>query len=392
MSTSFSAGRASMAAAFRLLVSALHPERARRRLMKVAALLLTLLTIGAAHASAQEVVEYYGYDAIGSMRVVLDVQGNVMARVDYLPFGEEAGTSQGAPSQRYAGHERDNEEGLYYFGARSYQARTGRFTQVDPLFGAALITPQLWNRYAYALNSPLVFTDPDGRQAAANCKTQTGFITVGGETYYVSDGTCVEGGGGDGGGGGGGLDWFMLKFLDTTLGTTSVGGPESELVPTGRGRGYVPSKTTEIAADMSMFVLAAVIPGDQGETKATAQAAVNKVDELFELLKDLAKQAADKMGSGNGAPHGTKTHSVFERLVKGLGRGDLNTEMSYKGGELVRRGTPGSVRADVVQGPVEAPNAIYDLKTGGAMLTDRRVDQIQSHIPGGKAPVVQVKP
>ncbi len=54
---------------------------------------------------------------------------------------------------------------------------------------------------------------------------------------------------------------------------------------------------------------------------------------------------------------------------------------------------PGSVRLDVVEGPLDAPTAIYDLKTGSAALTPARIQQIQSHIPGGSSvPVYTVRP
>jgi hypothetical protein len=46
-----------------------------------------------------------------------------------------------------------------------YHVRTGRFSAPDPVY-AGLFQPQAWNRYAYALNSPAVFTDETGMQAA----------------------------------------------------------------------------------------------------------------------------------------------------------------------------------------------------------------------------------
>jgi RHS repeat-associated protein len=74
-------------------------------------------------------------------------------------------SSGNLPTQRFTGQQRDAEEGLDYFGARYYASRSGRFTTVDPAMDidAALVDPQRWNRYAYALNNPLKFTDPDGR-------------------------------------------------------------------------------------------------------------------------------------------------------------------------------------------------------------------------------------
>jgi RHS repeat-associated protein len=74
---------------------------------------------------------------------------------------------QTAPNRSYRpGKERDTDTTFDYFGARYYEAVSGRFTTVDPVLDIeqALVDPQRWNRYAYARNSPLAFVDPDGRQ------------------------------------------------------------------------------------------------------------------------------------------------------------------------------------------------------------------------------------
>lgn len=114
---------------------------------------------------AQEVIEYYGTDHLGSVRVVFDAAGTVIARADYLPYGEEVFAPTGTmPAQKFTGQARDAEAGQDYFHARMYQPRAGRFTAVDAVFNAAS-QPQKWNRYAYALNNPLVFTDPSGNDA-----------------------------------------------------------------------------------------------------------------------------------------------------------------------------------------------------------------------------------
>lgn len=71
------------------------------------------------------------------------------------------------------GKERDREIGLDYFGARYYSGAQGRFTSPDPFsilqeagsreeLDAYLSEPQRWNKYAYALNNPLKYVDPDG--------------------------------------------------------------------------------------------------------------------------------------------------------------------------------------------------------------------------------------
>jgi RHS repeat-associated protein len=71
----------------------------------------------------------------------------------------------------FTGKERDTESGNDYFGARYYASSMGRFMSPDPFipfnlkqdkFEAWISNPQHWNKYAYALNNPLKYTDPTG--------------------------------------------------------------------------------------------------------------------------------------------------------------------------------------------------------------------------------------
>ncbi|MBV9679806.1 MAG: hypothetical protein JO185_25960, partial [Acidobacteriaceae bacterium] len=74
-------------------------------------------------------------DHLGSVRLVTDQTGSVIARHDYLPFGEELTAGQagrdasfGAPdgvSQKFTGQERDQETGLDFFQSRYYGAAFG---------------------------------------------------------------------------------------------------------------------------------------------------------------------------------------------------------------------------------------------------------------------------
>jgi RHS repeat-associated protein len=67
-------------------------------------------------------------------------------------------------NQKFTGKERDSESGLDYFGARYYGSALGRFTSPDPKqFSTRTIAdPQKWNKYAYTINNPLRYFDPDG--------------------------------------------------------------------------------------------------------------------------------------------------------------------------------------------------------------------------------------
>jgi RHS repeat-associated protein len=135
-----------------------------------------LLAVGVCLALASpvraqsETVEYYATDAVGSVRVVFNANGNILGRMDYAPFGGELSGGTNLPDQRFAGLFRDGEAGLDYAQARSYQVRTGRFNAPDPVY-AGMFNPQGWNRYAYALNSPHVYVDPTGLQ---NCVLSSG--------------------------------------------------------------------------------------------------------------------------------------------------------------------------------------------------------------------------
>ncbi|MFZ0687488.1 MAG: RHS repeat-associated core domain-containing protein, partial [Terriglobales bacterium] len=103
--------------------------------------------------------------------VITDALGNITRQDFYFPYGGELPTTTGSDSNHYkfTGKERDSESGLDNFGARYNASSLGRFMTPDPVSGTALhiINPQRWNMYAYAINSPLSYTDPDGRDAIA---------------------------------------------------------------------------------------------------------------------------------------------------------------------------------------------------------------------------------
>ncbi len=105
-------------------------------------------------------------DHLASNRLVLRV-GGATTRADYGPFGQPL-TSNGSVALQGKGYinERfDPETGLQYLNARYY----------DPLL-ARFLTPDTWdpelpgvdiNRYAYAGNDPVNFSDPNGHNAEA---------------------------------------------------------------------------------------------------------------------------------------------------------------------------------------------------------------------------------
>jgi len=61
----------------------------------------------------------------------------------------------------FTGQRLDSAISLYYYVARHYDPMIGVFVQADTIVPGAG-NPQAYNRYAYALNSPLRYTDPSG--------------------------------------------------------------------------------------------------------------------------------------------------------------------------------------------------------------------------------------
>ena len=70
-------------------------------------------------------------------------------------------------------------------------------------------------------------------------------------------------------------------------------------------------------------------------------------------------------------------------------------EVRYVDGRPWRAGDSisGSIRLDVVEGPVANPTQIWDYKFGNAILSEARVAQIRAGIPYGQGvPVYELKP
>ncbi len=100
--------------------------------------------------------EVFLTDAIGSVVGVTDATGALRTRYSYSPFGEPSAT--GVPSDNpltFTAREAD-ETGLLYYRARYYAPRLHRFLSQD------LVLRLGANRYAYALNNPIVGVDPFG--------------------------------------------------------------------------------------------------------------------------------------------------------------------------------------------------------------------------------------
>jgi RHS repeat-associated protein len=88
--------------------------------------------------------------------------GGKVAELRYLPYGSNRYSSGTTPTAyKFTGQRLDDSTGLYYYGARYYDAALGRFISPDA-FVPSPGNPQSLNRYSYANNNPLLYTDPSG--------------------------------------------------------------------------------------------------------------------------------------------------------------------------------------------------------------------------------------
>jgi RHS repeat-associated protein len=120
---------------------------------------------GFAYEGAGQIEEsgryFYHGDHLGSTSFVTDARGRVSQYVAYMPYGEalfeEHSNTRDMP-YLFNSKERDEETGLYYYGARYLDPETAVWYGVDPL---AMKYPD-YSPYVYCFNNPIKYIDPDG--------------------------------------------------------------------------------------------------------------------------------------------------------------------------------------------------------------------------------------
>ena len=101
---------------------------------------------------------FYHQDGLGTVTELTDSTGTTAQSYAYDAYGniiQQTGTVENPYT--YTGREFDSETGLYYYRARSYDPRSGRFLQKDPVGMQGGL-----NLYAYAMGNPIKLTDPLG--------------------------------------------------------------------------------------------------------------------------------------------------------------------------------------------------------------------------------------
>ncbi len=112
---------------------------------------------------------------LGTATIETDLDGTVITYEEYHPYGTSAYRSSHSDYDislkryRYTGKERDEETGLYYYGARYYSAWLGKWCSCDPAGFA-----DNYNLYWSLNNNPILYIDSGGLMSKKFYKTSIG--------------------------------------------------------------------------------------------------------------------------------------------------------------------------------------------------------------------------
>ena len=107
---------------------------------------------------------FYIGDHLGSASWITDMNGTPVQYLSYDPFGSQILNQKAVGSTfdsdyKFNAKPLDTESGFYNYGARMYDPALGIWLSVDPLSEKfPFISP-----FAFCLNNPLKYIDPDGR-------------------------------------------------------------------------------------------------------------------------------------------------------------------------------------------------------------------------------------
>ena len=116
------------------------------------------LRVGDTFGDSTPALKYNLDDHLGSSNVLVDEYGTLVNFEEYYPFGETSFGSYAKKRYRFCGKEKDDESGMYYYGARYYSPWLCRFISVDPLAGKYVFQ----SPYVYADDNPINKMDYNG--------------------------------------------------------------------------------------------------------------------------------------------------------------------------------------------------------------------------------------
>ena len=131
-------------------------------------------------------MRYLTLDHLGSTDRIVDATGKVLVAESFGALGSRRNAAWTGPPDAaelakiaaltrdgFTGHEQLDNLDLIHMNGRVFDPRLGRFISADP-YVTLPFDGQGLNRYAYALNNPLAFTDPSGFDPVPCVATQSG--------------------------------------------------------------------------------------------------------------------------------------------------------------------------------------------------------------------------
>ena len=107
--------------------------------------------------TGEHFVKYYHEDHLGTVVLVVSVEGDWINREEFFPYGETSFGGFSRKRYRYCGRERDIESGCEFHGARYYSPSAARWISTDPIGPADGA-----NLYFFSKDSPVRFADKSG--------------------------------------------------------------------------------------------------------------------------------------------------------------------------------------------------------------------------------------
>ncbi|MCP4903218.1 MAG: hypothetical protein GY906_40165 [bacterium] len=113
-------------------------------------------------------LEYSFHNGLGHLMGAVETNGTLTTTYVYGPYGEilEESGETSTHLRRFNGKEADQISHLNYYGYRYYDPLSLQWTQADPLYRVApdiaYDEPRLMSLYAFSLNNPVRYLDPDG--------------------------------------------------------------------------------------------------------------------------------------------------------------------------------------------------------------------------------------
>ena len=222
------------------------------------------------NALNQNTVRYQYGNHLGSATLEADEAGQVISYEEYHPFGTSA-YRVGRPDKdlslkryRFSGKERDDETGLYYFGARYYAAWLGRWTSTDP---AGFVSG--FNLYRYCSNNPVMFHDPNGMEERLSVPTPESLRNETDPAKYSA-----------------GLRALGYNF-------TGYNPDGTEAVPDESGRGHGLAKRVGINWDVGTWLQDMTPSSEDADGEPTAGPAVGSDNSPIEVEINLAPETIE---------------------------------------------------------------------------------------------------